>query len=130
MVPEGTATSRRANILFRGIYFGFRDARLRPSAFAICFDFLWVVFGHAMIFLCYCRAIEKRPLGKRALAKSYDFLPAFLTLRGFADDFFAGLEGARSAAAAATVARILRSLAWLALLSALLAGDFLFGGCG
>src|SRR5882757_3230085 len=96
---------------FCGIYFGLEDARFGPALLPFGFDFLWVVFGHAIDFLCYCRAIGRARFGKAGATKPYDFRPAFLMLRGFAEDFFAGTERRPRRSAAATLARILRAAA-------------------
>jgi len=60
---------------FGGIYFGFEDARFGPALLPFGFDFLWVVIGHAIAFLCYCRAIESAHFGKRALQNLTIFCP-------------------------------------------------------
>src|SRR5882762_1282657 len=60
---------------FCGIYLSLEDARLGPAVLPFGFDFLWVVFGHAIDFLCYCRAIERARFGKRALQNLTIFWP-------------------------------------------------------
>src|SRR5438309_6381421 len=55
----------------------------------------------------------KSPLRKAGATKSYDFLRAFLALRGFAGDFLVELERGPLLKAGATLARILRAAAWL-----------------
>jgi len=114
------------------IDFSLKDAGFGPALLPFGFDFLWVVFGHAIDFLVLLPRGLKEPTSESGRYKNlYYFLAAFLTLRGFAGDFFCGLErrpvtvGGRYGCAQFTVSRLAGAFLRLYLQS-----YFLFGGCG